>query len=436
MSKITVCIDGFNLALPKGTGVATYARTLAATLKMSQYNVDLLYGLNIPHDSPSSLKEVEFFNELGGVTPLYFAKMFSSRWWQQIGRRSGWDADEIKISGRVELRCTESRLPPHNKVFNITALYERAHRYYRRTNKFLTLRFPSPPSIMHWTYPLPIRVENAINIYTIHDLVPLRLPQTTLDNKKDYFNLINKITRSNSPIVTVSNSSKEEIESFFPNAKGKIYNGYQTTDGFFSSSSQDESAEIKKIFDVQPNSYFIFFGSLEPKKNIGRLIEAFLMSATDRKLVIVGAMGWKNETELRFMQRGIDLQRIIYVDYLPARLLVAMLKNARALLFPSIAEGFGLPVLEAFTAGVPVMCSREGGLAEVASDAALIVDAYDVQSIVVGINALDKDNDLCIKLKDRGKLRSEFFSEKNYALRLKEIYNSIIQNQMGSGQKQ
>lgn len=428
VSDTTVCIDGFNLALPKGTGVATYGRTLAGALKALNCNVDILYGLNVSNTSPPALKEVQFFNELGAGNPVRYPKALSPRWWRQVAQWQKWGMDEIKISGQVELRGTESWLPAHDKVFNVTTLFERAHHYYKRTNRFATIHFPSPPKIMHWTYPLPIRVANSINIYTIHDLVPLRLPQTTLDNKKDYFRLIKKICKGNDPIVTVSQSSKKEIISFFPHAEERIYNTYQTIDREFLHPSLDTNAgteEIKKIFGIVPDSYFLFFGSLEPKKNIGRLIEAFLMSSSNRKLVIVGAMAWKNESELRFMQRGIDLHRILYIDYLPGRLLVAMLRNARALLFPSIAEGFGLPVLEAFACGTPVMCSHEGGLAEVAADSALIVDAYDMRSIIAGINALDVRDDLCEELRLMGEIQAALFSEEKYAQRLQNAYDHI-----------
>lgn len=429
MSKITICIDGFNLALPKGTGVATYGRTLAQTLHGCGCGVDILYGLNIPSESPENLREVLFFNELGAGNPPLFPKVFSPQWVKDVVKLKRWEAQEIQISGCVETRGTKNRLPVHNRLFNIRNLFERAHRYYKLTKRFLTIDLPSAPTIMHWTYPLPIRVRNAINIYTIHDVVPLSLPQTTLDDKKFYYGMIKEICNSKDPIITVSEYSKNSIISFFPDAKGRVYNTYQTFDSFFSLGTKNSSNgenEIKRLFNLTPDSYFLFFGSLEPKKNIGRIIEAFLMSSSERKLVIVGAMGWKNDNELRFLKHGIDINKIVYIDYLPSHLLTLILKNARALLFPSIAEGFGLPVLEAFSCGTPVLSSHEGGLSEVANDAALIVDAYDIQSIVEGINKLDCDTGLCDILRVKGHNQTGLFDSETYGLRLKDVYNDIL----------
>lgn len=429
MFEKTVCIDGFNLALPKGTGVATYSRTLAKTLHSCDYKVEMLYGLNIPSDAPQNLKEVLFFNELGAGNSPYLPKVFSLKWFRELIHLKKWEAQEIKISGCVETRGTKNRLPVHDNLFNIRNLFERAHRYYKLTKRFLTIELPSAPAIMHWTYPLPIRVSNAVNVYTIHDLVPLNLPQTTLDDKGYYYRMIKDICCSEDYIVTVSEYSKRSIISFFPDVKERIYNSYQTVDDFFAHNVGGDFSsenEVKKLFNIEKNSYFLFFGSLEPKKNIGRIIEAFLLSSSERKLVIVGAMGWKNENELRFLKHGIDMKRIIYIDYLPSHLLVAILRSARALLFPSIAEGFGLPVLEAFLCGTPVLSSHEGGLTEVANDAALIVDAYDINSIARGIDLLDSDTNLCSILKEKGYRQAEFFSSSEYSGRIKSIYNDII----------
>lgn len=427
MQRLSVCIDGFNLALPKGTGVATYGRSLAKTLYAAGYDISLLYGLDIPASKNEILREVLFFNALGGN--------------EQKSERSGnpilnktkkiinsfnWKAINIPLSGHVETRGMGHWLPPHHQLYNLRNLFKRAHSYYKRTGRFAHITLPSPPDIMHWTYPLPIRVKNSINLYTIHDLVPLHLPQTTLDNKTYYFNLIKKIVLSGDPIITVSNASKNEITSFYPKAANNIYNTYQTIDQDLSLMTPEENIDIEKLFNVTPLSYFMFFGSLEPKKNIGRIIEAFLSSSTNKKLVIVGAMGWKNENELRFLKHGIQTGRILYIDYLPSQMLFALLRNAYALLFPSIAEGFGLPVLEAFKCGTPVITSAEGGLFDVAKGAGLIVDPYSVPSIVRGINSLDQNEALYMELQKKGAQQFVLFSQEKYATRLQEVYRAMM----------
>ena len=259
--------------------------------------------------------------------------------------------------------------------------------------------------------------------------MPLRLPQTTLDNKNDYFNLIENICKNGNIICTVSDASKNEILSFFPMSKNSVYNTYQTYDEEiynYIENKCEEFREVGNLFNILPYNYFLFFGSLEPKKNIGRLIEAFLASNSSRKLVIVGAMGWKNEKELRFLQHGIDCGRIIHIEYLPRYLLVSLLIHARALLFPSLAEGFGLPALEALVCGTPVVCSLEGGLREVVGNSAITVDAYDINSITAGIVKIDNDDDLYKELNNKGPIQAKIYSPKKYQDRLEKFYNDIL----------
>jgi len=429
LSSLSICIDGFNLALPKGTGVATYARNLAAAYSGLGYKVDILYGLDVPQNAPKALQEVLFFDKLGGAKAGKAARFPTPKWFKKHFSRKANAAYTIDFSGRVELRNAGGKIPPHNIILNCNDLFERAAKYYKRTKKFLVIDLPNPPQIMHWTYPLPIRVRGAVNVYTLHDLVPLTLPQTTLDNKTYYYRLIRSICRSGDKIITVSEASKRDIISFFPASRSNVYNTYQTAElppVLDDTQTYEEKREIKSLFGLDPDEYFIFFGSLEPKKNIGRLIEAFLASGVKRRLVIVGAMAWKTEEELRFLKRGVEQGRILHLDYLPRFSLVALLRNARALLFPSIAEGFGLPALEAFSVGTPVLCSVEGGLGEVAGDAAYIVDAYDIQSIMRGINAMDRDDDLCKRLRKAGSERFSQFSGDVYCKRLEHVCKSLL----------
>ncbi|ACI50454.1 glycosyl transferase group 1 [Gluconacetobacter diazotrophicus PA1 5] len=423
-------VDGFNLALPRGTGVATYARTLTHCLKAMGCAVDVLYGMNIPRQTPTALREVMFFDSLDQESTGKLAKAWTMRWWRDCGvDMIGHTAVDIPISGRVEVRGFAHRMPAFDRILNVQHLYRVAARHFQYTGRFLTVTIPDPPAIMHWTYPLPIRLKDARNIYTIHDLVPLRLPQTTLDDKKYYFSLIRKLALQADAICTVSEASRAEILSFFPEVKERLYNTYQSFQPSMSmekSQKDDFTQKSEGLFDLRPGEFFLFFGSLEPKKNLGRLIESFLMAQTDRPLVIVGAMAWKSEAELRFLARGVSTGRIRQLEYLPTPLLMALIRGARAVLFPSLSEGFGLPVLEALSFGTPVLTSREGALPEVAGEAALFVDAYDTSSITARIEELDRDDALRAKLRDRGPHQAACFNMKKYEDRVREMYEAVL----------
>ncbi|POF62705.1 Glycosyl transferases group 1 [Novacetimonas maltaceti] len=425
-----VGIDGYNLAIPKGTGIATYARTLSHVVKALGHPVDVVYGMDISHRISPELQEVTFFNILAGNNGSPPAQGKVSRWVRsQISSFAKNHPFEISLTGRVEQRSFLNRLPAYDRVVNSRNLFARAYRYFRNTGRLLTLRLPDAPRIMHWTYPVPVQVEGAINLYTVHDLVPLRFPQTTLDNKAYQFRLMETLRDLRRPICTVSEASRKDIVSFFPEMAPHIYNPYQSflpNPTFLRRSDEETRDEVRGMFGLEPESYFLFYGSLEPKKNIGRIISAFLSSQTERRLVIVGAMAWKNENELRFLQRGIDEGRIMLIDYLPQASLNALVRHARALLFPSLTEGFGLPVLEAMSLGTPVLTSHEGGLPEVVGEAAVMVDAYDVASITEGINSMDQDAGLIEKLKLEGPAQAEKFSMDAYTNRVKDMYADIV----------
>src|SRR4029077_13775664 len=126
-----------------------------------------------------------------------------------------------------------------------------------------------------------------------------------------------------------------------------------------------------------------FFGALEPKKNVVRLIEGFLLSRVNIPLVLIVSRGWDNARETALLNdinaraREQTSPMIRSLDYVDRSTLVTLIRGARALVFPSLYEGFGLPVLEAMMLGTPVVTSAKGALEEVTGAAALLVDPYD-----------------------------------------------------------
>lgn len=430
-------VDGFNLAMSRGTGIATYARVLTQNLAAMGHQVDVIYGMNISQRTSPTMREVIFFDSLEQEHALRAPKPFTKRWFDELkGRLAGGHAAvEVPITGRVERRGYAHRLPDYDRILNVPGLFRHAQRHFKRTRRFLTIRVPDTPAIMHWTYPLPIRLDGAKNVYTVHDLVPLRLPYTTLDDKGVHFRLIAELAKSADMICTVSEASKRDILSFHPGAEARLYNTYQSfrpNARALARPMPELAAELAGLFDLAPDGYFLFFGSLEPKKNIGRLLEAFLAAAVARPLVIVGAMAWKSENELRFLERAKASGRVKHLEYLPEANLMALIRCARAVLFPSISEGFGLPVLEAMSFGTPVLTSREGGLPEVAGEAAVFVDAYDTSLIAAGIRHLDSDDATCEALRAIGPAQAERFNVGAYQARLADMYARVLAEPAGA----
>lgn len=433
-SAYRIGIDGFSLAQPRGTGVATYGRTLSFALRALGHPVDVLYGMNIGRRTPAALQEVLFFDSLdedqGQTAPPL--KPFSARWFKE--KATSWHdrtAFELTLSGRVEQRGFAGRMPAYDRILDIPRLFQRADRHFRQTGRFLTITIPDTPRIMHWTSPLPIRARGAVNLYTIHDLAPLHFPDTTPEDEDAQLRLLRAVCEQADGLCTVSESSARAITSFCPEAAPRLVTTWQSAlpDGAtLNSSPQDSAKEIYGSFGLRPDSYFLFFGSPGPRKNIGRLVEAFLAAQTSRRLVLVGANGWTNERDLRLLEAGLASGRVVSTEYLPRQSLFALIRHARGVVLPFVMDGSGLPVLEAMATGTPVITSREASLPDIAGEAAILIDAHDVSSITHGLETLDRDDALAARLRREGAVRAEFFSMARYQERLAQMYHRLMQN--------
>ncbi len=351
--------DDFNLSLERGTGVATYARSLTFAAHELGYGVGILYGTQTPPSLIPLLREIALFDSNAGKPPRWLELI--NEYMRYASTPWGVRPYRVPISGTVITRQFASRLPYFDDAYNCPNVFKIARPYFRQTKKLLNVRFNQKPDIFHWTYPLPLRSVGSANLYTLHDLVPLRLPYTTLDNKRYHYRLLKKITSQADHICTVSEHSKIDIMNILAVPEQKITNTYQAINipaRYTEKTGDDVANEIHGVFGLNYKEYFLFYGAIEPKKNIGRMIEGFLAAKTDIPLVIVGAPSWKSEDELRLLNderiryfahdsTKIVEKRIIHkFEYAPFPLLISLIRGARAVLFPSLYEGFGLPVLE------------------------------------------------------------------------------------------
>ena len=440
MRKPKIYIDGFNLSLEQGTGVATYSRNLSFALRDLGAEVGVLYGTSTSTISFHSLiREIAFFDPRVGK-PSWLAERLTN-FWRAISSPFGEIATQVPITGNVIRDTFRARLPYFDHIWNVQGLYQKQDLYSKWFGRRMNVHFRQTPDIMHWTYPLALRIPNAKNIYTLHDLVPLRLPYTTLDNKRRYFRLIRRLTKSADHIVTVSEASKKDIINLFGIPERRITNTYQAVDipaRYRDKPISDVKSDVEGTFGLNYKNYFLFFGAIEPKKNVGRMIEAYLASGATDPLVIVGKKAWKSEEELRLISDNDHVRylltngniterrfRVLQVDYAPFPLLVSLIRGAKAVLFPSLYEGFGLPALEAMSLGTPVLTSNTASMPEVVGNAALQVDPYDTRALVEGIRALDTDADLRGRLAEAGPIQAEQFSPERYQARLAGVYGKF-----------
>jgi glycosyltransferase involved in cell wall biosynthesis len=435
----SIMIDGRNLGLEKGTGVATYARNLSHELNALGYKVDVLYGNRASPSRNKLLREIAFFDSNAGDRSRAVELMdgFQKALMGPLGQY----AVQVPITGQVISRTFSARLPYFDRMLNATDLFTRSQNSFRMWKRLSRVSMERKPDLAHWTYPLPLRIAGRPNIYTFHDIVPLRLPYTTLDNKKRYLRLLREIETKADHIVTVSECSKRDLVEILGISPDRITNTYQSVDipqKFLAKSDEQVAREVEGAVGVDYKGYYLFWGSIEPKKNIGRMIEAYLASKVEAPLVIVGAQAWKSEEELRLLNdenivfmRTIDKdiftrKRVLQLSYAPFSLLVSLIRGAKGTLFPSLYEGFGLPALESMLLGTPVICGNTSSLPEVTGDAALSVDPYDTAAISAAIREIEFDQGLRAELSVRGQLQAAKFSPAQYRKRLNGVYQRFL----------
>jgi glycosyltransferase involved in cell wall biosynthesis len=425
-----ICIDGFNLSLPNGTGIATYARNLNEALRALGHQTQILYG-------PRRLGADDLLNEISLVdaSPAR-TRGFSglARRIEQISTPLGRTARWIARSGEVETRQVERHVPPCDGLWASRDLFHGANLGFSAFGLFTEVKFDggATPDIAHWTCALPMRAPRAANLYTIHDLVPVKLPFATLDNKRRFVELCRRLCASADRIVTVSEHSKQDLLRVFGLDETRVAVTYQAVDlpeALVSRPDDQVARTVEGVFGLDWRGYFLFFGASEPKKNLARVIEAYLSAAVDAPLIIVSGRGWLDDDVTRVLDaRGAGAEeggRIRRYDHLPFDLLVSLIRGAKATLLPSLYEGFGLPVLESMLLRTPVLTSTAGSLPEVAGDAALLVDPYDVDAIRTAIQTLDADADLRTELTERGVRQAAKFSPAAYRERLSDLYRAV-----------
>ncbi|MDX1521780.1 MAG: glycosyltransferase family 1 protein, partial [Anaerolineae bacterium] len=188
-------------------------------------------------------------------------------------------------------------------------------------------------------------------------------------------------------------------------------------------------AQAKRHYGIQ-GDYLLYLGTLHPRKNLGRLIDAFQQAIKTVKnqaiqLVIAGKPGWLyNAIYEQVQQLGLT-NRVIFPGYIAAAHKPALLSGAKAYVFPSLYEGFGLPVLEAMACGVPVLTSDVSSLPEVAGEAALLVNPHHTEAIAAGLIQLLNDAALRQSLIAQGFEQINKFSWRTAASQVLEILEAV-----------
>ena len=280
----------------------------------------------------------------------------------------------------------------------------------------------------------PVRCRLPV-VVTIHDLAILRFPERFRTWFRNYARFVlPRIAIKAAKIITVSESSRTDIIERLnqsPERVVAIPNG--VSPGFRpQSGDSDEMAAVRRRYEL-PSRFAITVGSVEPRKNLVRLlhvVQALRSDAatSDVQLVHVGPQGWLNR-DVAQTYRELGLKSAVrFLGYVPAEDMPTLYSLAQVLVYPSLFEGFGLPVLEAMACGCPVVTSNVSSLPEVAGSAAVLVDPTSNESIADGVRRVWIDAALRGELRKLGLDRATQFSWERAARETARVYDSVLQS--------
>lgn len=422
-----ILVDGYNLGLAEGTGVATYGRGFIAAANQLGHQSGVLFGSDGASAGLRSGRLDQLYGvRLGARGPLHKAQRLLGA----LRSPLGFSAERLTACEDASRGQPEPRLPAGTELWNAAGLYPHAIGGFRWLGSFARLANPGF-DLAHWTFPLPIALARAVNIYTIHDLIPLLHPQLTTTAIKPYLRRLQAVAMRADHVITISENSRREIIAHLGLAPDRVTNcglAHGIRPEVITALQRGSGHGALDRLGLVAGEYLLFFGAIEPKKNVARLIEAYFRSGCQRPLVIAGGEGWLVERELAPLmsrQGTVEAQRVILTGYLPRAELLALAYAARATLFPSLTEGFGLPAVEAMALGTPVIASHAGGLGEAVGEAALTVDPLDIDDIARAISRLDGSDDLRTELAQRGLVQASLFSPGAYAERIGALLRQL-----------
>lgn len=270
------------------------------------------------------------------------------------------------------------------------------------------------------------------SIVTVHDLIALSHPSLCMSENASYFRrVLPRSLKSAKKIIAVSHSVKKDILNRFTDLNEKkiavIYHGIH--DQYKKECDQKKLDQVRNKYSL-PDKFLLFVGNIEPKKNISKIIEAFniLKQGHNIKhgLVIAGQFGWKYSSVLNSYKKSIWQSEIQFIKYVDQDDLPSLYSLADVFVFPSLHEGFGLPVLESMACGCPVIVSDRGSLPEIAGNHCPVVNPYSPNQIAEKMLRIISDSDLRHSLIESGYGWVERFKWQSAAQKTLDVYTGKL----------
>lgn len=277
---------------------------------------------------------------------------------------------------------------------------------------------------------LPPTRRQTRTLLTVHDLSFVRVPEAASPALRAYLNAAvpASIARADH-ILADSQATKDDICALYHTTERKISVLYSGVDARFKPLDAPQTLATLEKYALSQKRYLLSVGTVQPRKNYSRVIQALAQlraGGSDLHYAIAGGKGWLEAEMQRTIARTQMSDSVHLLGFVADADLPALYNGARALLLPSLYEGFGLPILEAMACGIPVITSSISSLPEVAGDAAILVDPYAVDAIADAIASLENDGDLRARLIAAGYQRAAHFTWQRAARQLKGIYARLL----------
>lgn len=284
--------------------------------------------------------------------------------------------------------------------------------------------------VVHFPDPLPFRGRRARIVVTIHDIIFATMPDLYLDSQRALLEEhMAKIVRRADAIIAVSKTTRKDVLRIYGFDEKRIYVvEHGVEENFKPLISSGLLEEVRGMYGL-PEKFVLYVGTLEPRKNHVRLIQAFRLMCerhpNQYSLVICGKKGWMYDEIFNVANSPGLREKVLFIGYVPDEHLPFLYNLAGAVVYPSLYEGFGLPVIEAMACGKPVLTSNRGVLAEVAGDGALLVNPEDEDEMANGLHRLVFDNELRERLKVSGLKKASEFTWERAAKATLQVYDRI-----------
>jgi glycosyltransferase involved in cell wall biosynthesis len=279
----------------------------------------------------------------------------------------------------------------------------------------------------HALPPLPAGVKRCITLY---DLIPVKFPQW-YDESESFRRILRSIDGKRDRIVAISECTRRDWlahSSADPSLCEVVTLGVSED---FRPRNLEEQARIRKKYGLNDKPFLLAVGTLEPRKNLENLIRAFLELRRNREyrdlaLLVAGARGWKNDSLFRLLQSSGGAESSIQLaGFVPDGDLPALYSACALFVYPSLYEGYGLPVAEALLCGAAVLCGNHSSLPEVAGDAAAYTDVSRPEKLRAALETLLSDAAERKRLKAKARERAGDFSWGKSAAGYLEIFSSL-----------